>query len=206
VQLRYATGITGEEYVTQQAWRDANLPHCPLHPQGGCGFARHGTYERLSPPGTLIARWYCRRGHCTFSLLPDSLAARLPGTLAEVEAVVGAAEQASSLEVACADLRLDIELPGVLRWVRRRFVAIHTSLILLKGLLPELFEGCMPTLGAFAERLGITEVLPALRHIAARYLGSLPAPLGFRPLRNGSAGPGGARQHPVGPDPPPALA
>ena len=56
---------------------------------------RHGTYPRLSPPGARIARWRCRQGHCTFSLLPDCLAARLPGDLAEVEAVVGAVEQAA---------------------------------------------------------------------------------------------------------------
>lgn len=37
---------------------------------------------------------YCPTGHYTFSLLPDSLAARLSGTLAEVEAVVRAAEEA----------------------------------------------------------------------------------------------------------------
>jgi hypothetical protein len=64
-------------------------------PNGGCGFARHGTYyARGTPPGTEIARWYCLTGHCTFSLLPDCLAARLPGTLAEVESVVRAVEQA----------------------------------------------------------------------------------------------------------------
>ena len=39
-----------------------------MHPQGGCGFARHGSYERVDPPGTRIARWYCRVGHQTFSL------------------------------------------------------------------------------------------------------------------------------------------
>ena len=68
-------------------------------------------YARVSPPGTLIARWYCPEGHCTFSLLPDCLAARLTGTLAEVEAVVLAFEQAPSREAACGVLRLDIDLP-----------------------------------------------------------------------------------------------
>ena len=87
---------------------------CPLHSGGGCGFARHGTYGRTSPPGTRIARWYCPEGHCTFSLLPDCLSARLPGTLAEVEAVVIAVEQARSLEAACEELRIDIDLPGAL--------------------------------------------------------------------------------------------
>ena len=114
VQLRYACEHTGAEYVRQRAWLNASLPRCPLHPQGGCGFARHGTYERRSPPGTRIARWYCPAGHRTFSLLPDWLAARLPGTLAEVEAAVVAVEQAGGLEAACADLRPEIEWPGVL--------------------------------------------------------------------------------------------
>jgi hypothetical protein len=67
--------------LRKQGWLSATLPRCPLHPQGGCGFARHGTYERVSPPGTRVARWYCPEGHCTFSLLPDCLAARLSGTL-----------------------------------------------------------------------------------------------------------------------------
>lgn len=109
VQLRYACALTGAQYVTQQAWEQASLPRCPLHPQGGCGLARHGTYRRVSPPGTRVAHWYCRRGHRTFSLLPDCLAARLSGTLSEVEAVVRAVEQAASLEAACQDLRPDIE-------------------------------------------------------------------------------------------------
>jgi hypothetical protein len=103
VQLRYACELTGEEYVSQGAWRKASLPRCPLHPKGGCGFARHGTYARVTPPGTQIARWYCPAGHRTFSLLPDCLAARLSGTLAEVEAVVRAVEQAPSLEAVFGD-------------------------------------------------------------------------------------------------------
>jgi hypothetical protein len=164
--------------------------------------ARHGTYERLSPPGTRVARWYCPQGHRTFSLLPDCLAARLPGTLAEVEAVVAAAEQARSLEAACADLRLEIELPGVLRWVRRRVAAIHASLNTLKGLLPERFAGCEPRLGAFAERLGVDALLQGLRQIAAPYLLSLPTPLGFRPRRPCGGEPDRTHQHPAGPDPP----
>ncbi len=206
MQLRFATSVTGEEYVSQELWLDASLPRCPLHPKGGCGFARHGTYERLSPPGALIARWYCPRGHRTFSLLPDCLAARLPGTLAEVEAVVAAVEQAKSLEAACANLRLAIGLPGVLRWVRRRVQAIHGLLNTLKGLMPERFAGCAPRLDAFAERLGVDGVLPALRQIAAPYLAVLPAPLGFSPLRARSGESDRADQQAAGPDPPALFA
>jgi len=206
VQLRFECSLTDAEYVSQEAWQSASLPCCPLHPKGGCGFARHGTYERVSPPGTLIPRWYCRAGHRTFSLLPDCLAARLSGTMAEVEAVVRAVEQATSLEAACGGLRLDIELPGALRWVSRRVHAVHASLRTLTGLLPEIFAACTPTLAAFSAHLDIVEVLLQLRQIAAAFLHRLPAPLGFAPRRTSGAGGGNARQHRVGADPPGLLA
>ena len=206
MQLRFACDHTGEEYVRQEAWRDASLPRCPLHPKGGCGFARHGTYKRISPPGTLIARWYCPAGHRTFSLLPDCLAARLSGTLTEVEAVVRAAEQAAGLEAACQGLRLDIELPGALRWVRRRVQAVHASLQVLKGLLPERLAPAPATVTAFAQHLGVGEVLGALRQIGAAFLQRLPAPLGFLPRRQPGGGRDRARQHLVGADPPGAVA
>jgi hypothetical protein len=206
VQLRFACEHTGAEYVSQELWRDASLVRCPLHPHGGCGFARHGTYERVSPPGTRIARWYCPTGHRTFSLLPDCLAARLSGTLDEVEAVVRATEQATGLEAACQGMRLDIELPGALRWVRRRVQAVHTSLHLLKGLLPERFAALPASVTAFAERLGVATLLRALRHIAAAFLQRLPAPLGFAPRPSPVGGRDAARQHRAGADPPGAVA
>jgi len=202
VQLRYAYAHTGAEYVSQQGWLRASLPRCPLHPHGGCGLARHGTYERVSPPGTLIARWYCREGHRTFSLLPDCLAARLSGTLAEVEAVVRAFEQAPSREAACGVVRLDIDLPGALRWSARRVQGVHSALARIRGLLPEVFAGCAATLTAFGERLGVAEVLVALRGIAEAWLGKLPKPLGFVPRRQPGGGRSSARQHGVGADPP----
>jgi hypothetical protein len=154
----------------------------------------------------LIARWYCPQGQRTFSLLPDCLAARLPGTLAEVEAVVGSVEQAGSLEAACRNLRPEIELPGVLRWARRRVQAVHAALTTLKGLLPERFAACEPTLDGFAQHLGLSAILPALRQIAAAYLAALPAPLGFCPLCPGGGEAARMNQHPAGPDPPPGVA
>jgi len=117
VQLRFAYAHTGEEYVKRKGWQQATLSRCPLHPQGGCRFARHGTDARVSPPGTLITRYYCPEGHRTFSLLPDCYAARLSGQLSEVEALVRAVEQAPSQAAACTELRLDIELPGVQRFI-----------------------------------------------------------------------------------------
>ena len=83
MQLRFAIELTSTEYVSEQGWQKASLSHCPVHPEGGCGFCRHGTYRRVEPPGTQIARWDCPLGQQTFSLLPDCFAARLSGTLEE---------------------------------------------------------------------------------------------------------------------------
>jgi hypothetical protein len=202
VQLRFSTHLTSEEYVSRKAWRDATLAHCPVHPNGGCSLARHGTYERVEPPGTRVARWYCPQGHITFSLLPDCLAARFSGTLCDIEATVVRVEQASSLEAAADRLRLDIELPGAMRWTRRRVSAVYTSLTLILGLLPERFAGCQPSIGAFCQWLQLDWALPALREIATLHLGFLPPPLGFKPssVRGGEHKKG--NQHPAGPDPP----
>jgi hypothetical protein len=149
-----------------------------------------------------VARWYCPTVSCTFSLLPDCLASRLSGTLVELESVVLAVEQAPSVERAADPLRPDIELPGALRWTRRRVQRVHGALTALRGLLPEHFADCPASVGAFRARLGVEPVLPALREVAAPWLHELPAPLG---LRAGSRGGGEAhrrRPHNPGPDPP----
>lgn len=181
------------------------MARCPLHPQGGCGFARHGSYTRVAPPGTRIARWYCRQAHQTFSLLPDCLAARWSGPLAEIEAAVKAVEQAPSLEAAATTQRLEIELPGALRWLRRRVQAVQRTLVVLKGLLPEYFAHVAPTLADFRQALGVEAVLVELRDLGADYLSALPPPLGFCPPRVGAGEPSQAVQQRAGPDPPPPL-
>ena len=81
----------------------------PIAARGGCGFSSHGAYERKCPAGTLIARWYCPQGHRTFSLLPDHLAARFPGTLSEIEHVVearGHAGEQQARQRRCAAITL----------------------------------------------------------------------------------------------------
>ena len=136
---------------------------------------RHGTYERRQPPGARIARWYCPQGHCSFSLLPDCLAARLPGTLAELEAVVAEAEQAPSLEAAANTTRPDdIGLSCAMRWVRRRREAVHANLHTLKGLMPERFVACAPNVTDVRRYLGTQRALEACRDIAAYHLHVLP--------------------------------
>ena len=203
VQLRYKTGLTGEQYVTAQGWRDATLVRCPNHPGGGCSLARHGTYARKTPPGTRIARWYCPESHTTFSLLPDCLAARLPGTLAELEHAVVTAERFPSVAAAAARLRSGrSEPPGAMRWLRRRIRLVRRALTAVRGLLPERFAGCPPTILAFRDRLGTDAALAWLREMAAPQLRSLPMPLGYARHAAAPDHPVLPRQQRVGHDPP----
>ena len=203
MQLRFETTLTSEQYVSEKAWRHARLDRCPLHPDGGCGYKRHGSYERQQPPGARVARSYCPRGRTTFSLLPDCLAAKLPGTLAEVEQVVSTVEQAPSVEAAADRLRPDIELPGRLRWVRRRRQLVHAALAALFVLLPDVLGGCEPTLCLVRSHLDTDLVLPVLRKLGEPYLRELAPPLGFGP-RIAPSGQGRQRQHDSGPRAPPA--
>ncbi len=207
MQLRLATNLTSEQYVSDKAWRGASLARCPLHPEGGCGFKRNGSYKRTEPPGARVPRWYCPDGQTTFSLLPDCLAAKLPGSLAELEQVVTELEQAPSVEAAADQLRPDIELPGRIRWVRRRGKLVHAALVVLIGLLPELLGGCEPTLVSVGAGLGAESgsVLPAVRAVVEAQLQVLPPPLGFG-SRSAQPAPGSGRrrQHDSGPRAPPA--
>lgn len=212
VQLRFDTGLAGEQYVIRELWRQARLQRCPLHPRGGCGFAGHGTYARKSPQGTRIARWYCPQGHQTFSLLPDHLAARFPGTLSDIEQVVAAAERSSSVQ-ACADqLRPDpVSLPSAMRWVRRRLCLVCPLLPIVVAMVPQQLQGCAPTILALHERLVVQSptasvvdsALVRLRDLLSDHLAALAKPVGFRHHRT-TAGehPGRLQQH-MGPDPPP---
>jgi len=203
VQLRFKTTVSSREYVSQQTWRDAVLERCPLHPNGGCSFERHGTYARVDPPGARVPRWYCPEGHCTFSLLADCFASRLPGSLVHLEQVVEQVEQAQSLQAAADRIRTDdICLPGAIRWTRRRIQQVHFILGILLNLIPGPFSGCQPTVTDFQQWLNVKWVLPQLRELAAVHLAALPSPIGFasRPLRNPDHS--GQIQHDKGPDPP----
>ncbi len=205
MQVRFATGHTSEEYVSQKGWLSARLECCPLHPEGGCGFARHTMYVRVEPAGCWIARYYCRTGHTTFSLLPEFLCSRLTGTLAEVEAVVAAAEAAPSQEVASAEVRPAVELPGALRWLRRRTRLVHAGLAAAIGLLPGLLAGQVPTVTSIRSALAAEAVLVRLRCEAVEHLAALPPPLGFGPRPARRRPRPTALQQEAGPDPPAAT-
>ncbi len=202
MQIRYATDLSAEEYVRQEAWKEARLANCPLHPQGGCGFCKNGTYRRKYPEGTKVARWYCSEGHTTFGLLPDCLSSRLSGSLNEVEAAVVEVENSPTQEKAAEKIRLDIELPGVLRWIRRRVKLVQTALSMLIELMPSLFSGCDPTISSFRSTFCVEPVLPELRGHASIYLHLLPPPVGFGPRPEKKKFKKNHFQHKTGTDPP----
>ena len=133
------------------------------------------------PTGKRIARWYCRESHTTFSPLPDCLAARLPGTLAELEDAVVVAERATSLAAANTVGRDPIELPGAVRWLRRRIRLVRLALAEARSLLPERFVGCPTTVLAFRGRLGTgtDAALVWLREMGTPQFPALPTPLGY---------------------------
>ncbi|SFQ31966.1 hypothetical protein SAMN05216190_1636 [Pseudomonas borbori] len=196
MQLPLRTQSSAETYVARREWRDARLPACPLHPAGGCSFARHGTYSRATPRGVCIARWYCPEGHRTFSLLPDFLAARLPGELAAVEAAAVAVKSARSLEAAADTARgFEVTLPSALRWLRRRVRAVQEALDAALRLASPAVLGGDAGLQLASGQASV--LLELRRSLSAQCLGRLPAPLGFltRDTRNDHT-----RQHEIGPD------
>jgi hypothetical protein len=148
-----------------------------------------------------VARWYCPDAHETFSLLPDCLAARLVGSLDEVEQVVIEVEGESSVEVAASKLRPDIDLPGAVRWVRRRLKGVRTALLALLTLMPARL-GTKVELRAVRAELLTERALVALREIGAGHLPRLVPPLGFRPPRSERTQGEELVQHKTGPDPP----
>ena len=202
MQIRYATNLSVEQYVRQQAWQAATLSQCPLHPQGACGFCKHGTYRRKFPDGAKIARWYCADGHMSFSLLPDCLASRLSGSLIEVEDVITEVENSPSQEAAADNIRIDILLPGALRWIRRRIFLVKAILSMLIELLPGLFADCHPSILSFRSVLSVDYVLPELRQVASSYLPILPPPVGFGSRPETKKLKKSRFQHQTGTDPP----
>lgn len=182
MQIRYPIELTVEEYIEQEAWEQAELDHCPFHPDGGCNYAKHGTYPRKFPNYCLVVRYYCPDAHQSVSLLPDFFASRIPGTLDEVEYAVNIAAKSSSLEEAAFTLRPEVKLPAGLCWLRRRIKYVDEILAILTGLL---VTECSPELSAFRRVYKIKSVLSGMRSIAGDFLQSLPPIVGFGPRSGG---------------------
>src|SRR4051812_45636416 len=175
IPLHTLSGV--DTYIRNHEWRVARLSACPLHPSGGCSFARHGSYTRVTPPGLRITRWYCPEGHQTFSLLPDFLAAGLSGLLDAVEDSIAVARSAKSMEAAADLLRgPDVSLPGAVRWLRRRVRAVRAALDAVSRLVPEL-----PADRPGVDRPGL--LCRLRRTLPPAVLADIPAPLGFRASR-----------------------
>lgn len=192
MQMSLHTASSAELYIANHEWRAAALARCPLHPQGGCSFARHGSYARVTPSGLRVARWYCPEGHRTFSLLPDFLAARLPGLLDTIDACVAAVHSAKSVESAADGVRgPEVTLPGAICWLRRRVRAVRTGLAAVADLMPELSVG----IGQAGFLRGLRRSLPMT------VLACTPAPLGFG-ARTQIGHAHVRNQHEVGPDRP----
>ncbi len=136
MQLRYSVGVKLRTYVNQKCWLKARLSHCP---DEGCRCRpyRHGYYARKTRCGQArIARFRCRSSGLSYSLLPDYFAARMPGTLEEIEQTVVALERgATSLQAALAVRDRVHEDSGLRRWARRRNQWIGKSLVALVTLL-----------------------------------------------------------------------
>ena len=150
-----------------------------------------------------MARWYCPQSKTTFSLLPDCLAARLPGTLDALETVVAHAERSRSLTATAKALRRDaVGLAGAIRWVRRRVRLVRRLLTSVAELLPERFALDIAGLIPLRAYLDTGRALVELRCLPAPHLSVLPMPLGFRRdlCRASEIRPG--FQHKLGHDPP----
>ncbi len=192
MQLLWKCPLADERYVTQRAWEGAILDSCPFHPGGGCGLQKLGSYGRIEPAGVRVPRWWCPQKRASVSLLPSFLAARLPGTLRDVEHVVATVEAVGSVSAAVdvvhpPDARGAIGLEGALRSIRRRVRAVRAALLAIATLMPERFAGVRPTIASFRQALGVAlgEVLVTLRERVARHLHALPVPLGLRPRGGG---------------------
>jgi hypothetical protein len=170
MQVLLRTMSSAEAYVANREWRVATLPACSLHPGGGCSFARHGSYSRAAPQGLRIARWYCPEGQRTFSLLPDFLAARLPGLLDTIDNCVVVALTAKSIERAADLVRgPEVTLPGAVRWLRRRVQAVRAGVAAIADLVPGL-----------PVQIGEAGLLGRLRRsLPMTAFADIPAPLGF---------------------------
>jgi hypothetical protein len=207
VQLRLDSTLTFEKYVTTRAWEQATLDACPLCSPRACRLEPLAPYLRKVPAVAFVARFYCRAQRTTISLLPDFYASRVPGLLDDIEQATEAAEGGGGMEHTAETLRPAnapdaITLGAAVGWVRRRVAWVRGLLAIVGTLLPDLFAGVKPSVGAFRAHLGTSSVLVALRGICERHLHALPRPLGLNPRLPVARPRSRSPRQSMGPDPP----
>jgi hypothetical protein len=146
-----------------------------------------------------ITRYYCPTAHETFSLLPDCLASRFPGTLTAMERVVAHVEAARSVEAAADVLRPDVGWTSAVRWIRRRLRVVRATVVTVVTILPALL-GVAAQVTAVRTALDTDQALVRLRTDADAWLHAVPRPLGFAPPRPTRSARVGAGQHDRGAD------
>lgn len=207
MQLRLVSTLTLELYVTTRAWEQATLAACPLCAPGQCKLQKLAPYLRKVPVAAFVARFYCRRRHTTFSLLPDFYASRVPGLLDDLERAAEVAEAGGGREHTANTLRPAdapdaVTLGAAVAWVRRRVSWVRALLAIVGSLMPELFAGVERSVRAFRKHLGTVSALVALRGICAHHLHALPRPLGLNPPTPVVQPRDRVRRQSMGPDPP----
>lgn len=146
-----------------------------------------------------IARYSCPTAHETFSLLPDCLASRFPGTLAAMERVVAHVEEARRVAAAADVLRPDVGWTSARRWIHRRLRVVRATLVTVVTLLPALL-GVAAQVIAVRTALDTDQALVRLRTDVDAWLHAVPRPLGFAPPRPARSASVAACQHDVGAD------
>lgn len=148
-----------------------------------------------------VARYYCRDAGRTYSLLPDCVAARLGGSLDEIEQVVAAVEGGVGFEKTATGLRPAIEVAGAVRWTRGRVRRVWAALMVVVTATPA-WAGIPPRVLALRAAWSADRVLTRVRQGHAELLSSLPYPVGFGPHARARAGRESPLQHETGPAPP----
>lgn len=130
-----------------------------------------------------IPRFLCPVARRTISLLPEFMACKLTGTLADLEEAVTVAEEARTQADAMRVLRPDDVVSSVVlspakRWLRRRQRWVAEVLSAAVTVLA-LDISAPLTLAKVREHLGIAAVLLALRRRMPRQIHALAAPVGL---------------------------
>lgn len=183
VQLISKGVVADDAYISRRAWNFAILGECPFHPLGGCGVERLGSYPRVWPKGCRIPRFWCSLAGRSISLLPESLAAGVSGSLDSIEASVEVIEAlgiSAAVDVVYpANADDAISLESARRSLRRRAGWVYPMLIAVVTLFADRFVGVAPTLRSMRLALGVDRVLVPLRLIVETHLAALQRPFGL---------------------------